>query len=222
MSSTNLHEKQRMFKYVCMVILGVLSGGTLIKLDSPQMDGGCEIRPSGIIRADAAKAVTQAAVASGQGQPRTTSMRHMTASTRLQSQPQAVAARAGQQKRPGAAAWQLQREGTAVSNLWLVAAMAQAILVSSSSKEKKKKVAVAVGKQPCDSQQQTQSRLQGPGCAIAAATAVQEQRSSKGTTRRSRAARQVAAGVSNQCRCALGQQRCSKMHWASAAWDLDP
>ncbi|GFZ18307.1 LSD1-like 1 [Actinidia rufa] len=41
-----LHEKQCMFKNVCMVILGSFSGGTLMKPDSPQTDGGREIRPS--------------------------------------------------------------------------------------------------------------------------------------------------------------------------------
>ena len=38
-----------MIKYVCMVTLGVLSGGTLIKPDSPKTDGGREIRPSSTI-----------------------------------------------------------------------------------------------------------------------------------------------------------------------------
>ena len=48
-SSIDLHEKQCMFKYVCMVTLRVLFRGILIKPNSPKMDGGREIRSSGTI-----------------------------------------------------------------------------------------------------------------------------------------------------------------------------
>ena len=44
----NFYEGQSMFKYVCMMTLGILFSGTLTKLDSPKVDVGCEIKSSTI------------------------------------------------------------------------------------------------------------------------------------------------------------------------------
>ncbi|GFS43534.1 hypothetical protein Acr_00g0085610 [Actinidia rufa] len=122
-------------------------------------------------------------------------MRHMTTSTRLQLQPQAVAARAGQQKRPGAAAWQLQREGTAVKSR-----CSQQSLGSSKAVIREAIVARAASGQPD----------QGPGCAIAAATAVQEQQEGQGQPDRWLLESQTSTGVrwgSNAAARCIGHQQ---------------